>query len=239
MRMTKASALPSTLTGQPARISSDRGRRSAQARRGLLPLAEPAPSGRLLALRALDRNRAALQRAPSPTSSAARRKASISARRIISASPQHPAIRAAAHEAIERYGVHSAGSPAFIGNTTHSIALERKISEFLGMERTVLFPTGFAAGFGAIKGLVRSSDHIVMDSLAHACLQEGAAAATKNVFLFRHLDVESARRWLSKIRAKDTTNGDSRRHRRPVLDGFRHARHRRARRSSATNTTRR
>ena len=119
----------------------------------------------------------------------------------------HPAIRQVAHEAIERYGVHSAGSPAFIGNTTHSIALERKISEFLGMHRTVLFPTGFAAGFGAIKGLVRSSDHIVMDSLAHACLQEGAAAATKNVYPFRHLEADSARRRLAHIRAGDTTNG--------------------------------
>jgi 7-keto-8-aminopelargonate synthetase-like enzyme len=119
----------------------------------------------------------------------------------------HPAIRDAAHEAIERYGVHSAGSPAFIGNTSHSVALEKKISEFLGMERTVLFPTGFAAGFGAIKGLVRSSDYIVMDALAHACLQEGAAAATKNVYLFRHLEVESARRWLKEIRAKDATCG--------------------------------
>ena len=119
----------------------------------------------------------------------------------------HPAIRQAAHDAIERYGVHSAGSPAFIGNTTHSIALERKISQFLGTERTVLFPTGFAAGFGAIKGLVRSTDHIVMDCLAHACLQEGAAAATKHVYQFRHLETDSARRWLADIRAKDTKNG--------------------------------
>ncbi len=119
----------------------------------------------------------------------------------------HPAIRNAAHEAIERYGVHSAGSPAFIGNTTASVALERKISEFLQMERTVLFPTGYAAGFGAIKGLVRSTDYVIMDSLAHACLQDGAAASTKNVFLFRHLDTASARRWLAEIRAKDSVNG--------------------------------
>lgn len=120
---------------------------------------------------------------------------------------RHRSIRLAAHDAIERYGVHSAGSPAFIGNTSHSIALERRISEFLGMERTVLYPTGFAAGFGAIKGLVRSSDYIVMDSLAHACLQEGAAASTRSVFLFRHLQTESARRWLEDIRSKDTKNG--------------------------------
>jgi 7-keto-8-aminopelargonate synthetase-like enzyme len=119
----------------------------------------------------------------------------------------HPAIREAAHDAIDRYGVHSAGSAAFMGNTGHSIALEKKISEFLSMERVVLYPTGYAAGAGAIKGLVRSSDYVVMDALAHACLQDGAAAATKNVFLFRHLDLVSARRWLSQIRAKDTTNG--------------------------------
>ena len=119
----------------------------------------------------------------------------------------HPAIKQAAHDAIDRYGVHSAGSAAFMGNTDHSIALEKKISEFLQMERTVLYPTGYAAGAGVIKGLVRSGDHVVMDALAHACLQDGAASATKNVFLFRHLDIESARRWLAQIRAKDTQNG--------------------------------
>jgi glycine C-acetyltransferase len=75
------------------------------------------------------------------------------------------------------------------------------------MERVVLYPTGYAAGAGAIKGLVRSTDYVVMDALAHACLQDGAASATKNVYLFRHLDPESARRWLSQIRAKDVANG--------------------------------
>ncbi len=119
----------------------------------------------------------------------------------------HPDVKQAARDAIDEYGVHSAGSPAFVGNTRYSIALERKISEFLKMERAILFPTGYAAGYGIIKGLVRSSDHIVIDALAHACLQDGAAAATKNVYLHRHLEVESARRWLTRIRAKDTENG--------------------------------
>ena len=119
----------------------------------------------------------------------------------------NPAIKATAHEAVESFGVHSAGSPAFVGNTTHSVALEQKICDFLQMEHTLLFPTGWAAGFGVIKGLVRSSDHIVMDALAHACLQEGANAATKNVYLHRHLDLEHARHWLTSIRAKDKDNG--------------------------------
>ncbi len=119
----------------------------------------------------------------------------------------NPQIKETALEAIERYGVHSAGSPALVGNTTHSVALERKIAEFLGMEDALLYPTGWAAGFGVIKGLVRSADHIVMDTLSHTCLQEGANAATRNIYQFRHLDLAHCRRWLSTIRAKDKENG--------------------------------
>lgn len=119
----------------------------------------------------------------------------------------HPAIRETALAAIERYGVHSAGSAALVGNTTHSVALERKIADFLQMEDCLLYPTGWGAGYGVIRGLVRSSDHIVMDALAHTCLQEGANAATRNIYLFRHLDVAHCRRWLEKIRSTDTENG--------------------------------
>lgn len=119
----------------------------------------------------------------------------------------HPVIKATAQEAIAEYGVHSAGSAALVGNTTHSILLERKIAEFLGMEEAVLFPTGWAAGYGVIRGLVRPADHIVMDSLSHVCLQEGANAATRNIRQFRHLDVDHCRDCLIEIRAKDKDNG--------------------------------
>lgn len=118
----------------------------------------------------------------------------------------HPDVIETAKKTIDEAGVHSAGSPALVGNTSHSIALEQKIGAFLGMQEVTLFPTGWAAGYGVIKGLVRSADHIVMDHLAHACLQEGAAAATKNVHRFRHLDMEQCRQWLHTIRSQDTTN---------------------------------
>ena len=42
---------------------------------------------------------------------------------------------------------------------------------------------------------------------AHACLQEGANSATTNVHLHGHLNLDSARRHLKRIRAKDTENG--------------------------------
>jgi 7-keto-8-aminopelargonate synthetase-like enzyme len=119
----------------------------------------------------------------------------------------HPVIKATALEAVREFGVHSAGSPALVGNTRHSIALERKIADFLNMPEAILFPTGWAAGYGAIRGLVRSADHIVIDALAHTCLQEGANAATRNIYMHRHLDLDHCRHWLNTIRAKDAENG--------------------------------
>ena len=119
----------------------------------------------------------------------------------------HPRIKAAAMEAIDKYGVHSAGSAALLGNTAYSLQLSAAFSEFLGGREVVLYPTGWAAGYGAIQGFVRSDDHVVMDILAHSCLQAGAAAATQNVHYFRHLDTDAVARRLANIRATDTKNG--------------------------------
>ena len=115
----------------------------------------------------------------------------------------HPAVARAAHEAIDAMGAHSAGSPALVGNTATSVALERALAGYLRMEEAILFPTGWAAGFGVIKGLVRAGDHVVMDALAHACLQTGAQAATRNVALHRHLDLDDCRAKLAAARARD------------------------------------
>jgi glycine C-acetyltransferase len=118
----------------------------------------------------------------------------------------HPEIKATAIETAEKVSVHSAGSAALVGNSSLTLALERKIGDFLNMEQVVLYPTGWAAGYGVIRGLVRSADHIVMDALSHTCLQEGANAATRNIYMHRHLDLDHCRHWLKAIRAKDTEN---------------------------------
>ena len=55
----------------------------------------------------------------------------------------------------------------------------------------------------AWEALVRPGDHVVMDGLAHACLQEGAYSATGNVHLHGQLNLDSVRRHLRRIRNKD------------------------------------
>jgi len=119
----------------------------------------------------------------------------------------HPAIKQAAIEAIGEYGVHSAGSAALLGNTANSLALERALSDFLGGREIVLYPTGWAAGYGSVQGFVRPNDHVVMDILAHSCLQEGAKAATQNIHYHGHLNLDALARKLQRIRAVDSQNG--------------------------------
>lgn len=119
----------------------------------------------------------------------------------------HEAIKDAAKAAIDEFGVHSAGSAALLGNTRYSLQLERVIADFCRRGEVVLYPTGWSAGFGAVQGLVRANDHVLMDILTHSCLQEGALAATRNIHFHGHLNVEGARRKLRKIRANDARNG--------------------------------
>ncbi len=119
----------------------------------------------------------------------------------------HPAVKAAAIAAIGEYGVHSAGSAALLGNTANSLKLEAGLSDFLGGRQIVLYPTGWAAGYGSVQGFVRAADHVVMDILAHSCLQEGAKAATQNIHYHGHLNLDALARKLERIRASDTDNG--------------------------------
>jgi len=118
-----------------------------------------------------------------------------------------PRIIDAAVDAARTYGVHSAGSGVLSGNSDLSRHLESEIGELVQAEHVLLFPTGWAAGFGAVVGLVRPFDHVLLDEYAHACLQQGAAAATPNVHRHAHLDTDALTAKLSAIRANDTKAG--------------------------------
>ncbi|MFD5554636.1 aminotransferase class I/II-fold pyridoxal phosphate-dependent enzyme [Streptomyces sp. NPDC127068] len=120
----------------------------------------------------------------------------------------HPALRQAITEALETYGPHSAGSPAAGGNTPLAGELCEETARLTAMRHVVLFPSGWAAGFGAVQALVGRHDHIVVDELAHSCLHQGAAASpTSRITRTPHLDNAAVRATLKNIRAHDSANG--------------------------------
>lgn len=119
----------------------------------------------------------------------------------------HASVLRAAHQAAERFGVHSAGSAALMGLTDLTLDLEQRLAGFLRTEAATLFPAGWGAGYGIIKTLVTPRDHVVIDVLAHACLQEGATNATPNVHRFPHCSTEGVERRLARISREDPEAG--------------------------------
>ncbi|PYE55475.1 glycine C-acetyltransferase [Deinococcus yavapaiensis KR-236] len=119
----------------------------------------------------------------------------------------HPHVLEAAKTAVDLYGVHSAGSAALMGGTHLTQILERRLAQHLRVTDCTVFPTGWGAGYGVVRTLVSPQDHVVMDAIAHACLQEGARAATKNVHLFSNNSFEEAARVLEHVRSQHPDAG--------------------------------
>lgn len=112
----------------------------------------------------------------------------------------------AAIAAVNEYGVHSSGSPALLGTHRPMLELEELLCDMTSRPRCLLYPTGWAAGYGAIAGLVNRNDVIIMDQLAHNCLQQGARVS-RRVHRFAHNDTDEVERLLQQERTQSDSVG--------------------------------
>jgi 8-amino-7-oxononanoate synthase len=87
------------------------------------------------------------------------------------------------------------------GNNPEHAGLERDLAEFLGVERTLTFSSGFSANVGIISALVRRGDVVFADQLNHASLIDGCRLSRAEVHVFPHADVDALRRGLASVRA--------------------------------------
>lgn len=109
----------------------------------------------------------------------------------------------ASKAAVDLYGAHSAGSAPMGGRTSLATRVEHRVSDAIGLRHVCLFPTGWAAGYGALYALLRKGDHVVIDMLAHNCLRHGAEASGATVHNFGHNDLNSLEKRLRRIRSKE------------------------------------
>ena len=109
---------------------------------------------------------------------------------------QHPALRAALVRGATEWGVGATASHLLGGHRREHERLERKLAEWTGRDRALLFSTGYMANLAVIGTLLREDDVCVQDKLDHACLIDGARLAGCDLKRYLHGDVDSARRQL-------------------------------------------
>ena len=114
---------------------------------------------------------------------------------------QHPALKAAAIAAIERYGVGAGASRLVTGNHPLYAELEARLARFKGTEAACVFGSGYLANAGIAQALVGRDDLILIDELAHSSLWTGARQSRATVQAFRHNDAEHVRALLDEHRA--------------------------------------
>jgi glycine C-acetyltransferase len=86
---------------------------------------------------------------------------------------QHPEINQAAKEALADWGYGMASVRFICGTQTIHKQLEAALSEFLGMEDTILYPSCFDANGGLFETLLNDQDAVISDELNHASIIDG------------------------------------------------------------------
>src|SRR5262249_6291360 len=103
-----------------------------------------------------------------------------------------PEIKAAAIEAIARYGT-GAGASRLVTRTHPLIGeLEARLALLKGTEAACVFGSGYLANTGIIPALAGEGDLILIDELAHACLWAGTQLSRARTLTFRHNDLGHA-----------------------------------------------
>ena len=113
---------------------------------------------------------------------------------------QHPAVRAAAAEAIARFGTGSGSARLIVGDRPVHDELEADLAEWKGADTALLFTTGYTANLGVISTLGTADVLIVSDELNHASIIDGCRMARAQVAVARHRDTEHVRALLARHR---------------------------------------
>ena len=106
---------------------------------------------------------------------------------------QHPAVREAAIEAIDRFGLGAAASRLITGTLAPHKVLEEQLAAFKGTEAAISFSSGYAAAVGTITAIADRQDVVILDKLAHASLIDGARLSGAQLRIFPHNDLSRLR----------------------------------------------
>ncbi|MFA6408636.1 MAG: glycine C-acetyltransferase [Gammaproteobacteria bacterium] len=101
----------------------------------------------------------------------------------------HPALIATAQEALNTYGFGLSSVRFICGTQTIHKELEKRLSQFLGMEDTILYSSCFDANGGLFEALLEEPDAIISDSLNHASIIDGIRLCKAQRYRYNNNDM--------------------------------------------------
>jgi len=102
---------------------------------------------------------------------------------------QHPEVNAAAARGLQEWGYGMASVRFICGTQTLHKQLEEKISDFLGTEDTILYPSCFDANGGLFETLLGAEDAVISDELNHASIIDGVRLCRARRYRYRNSDM--------------------------------------------------
>lgn len=102
----------------------------------------------------------------------------------------HSEIKQAFVDAVSQYGVGSGSAHLINGHSRLHEDCERRLAEFTGRERALLFSTGYMANLALASALLARGDLVIQDRLNHASLIDSARLSEATLRRYRHNDLE-------------------------------------------------
>ena len=109
-----------------------------------------------------------------------------------------PRVKAAARDALERYGTALTGSRFMNGTIPLHVELEREIAEWMGTEDALVFTTGYQANLGTIGTILGPGDTVICDSGDHASILDGCRLSGARLRPFRHNQMDKLDKMLER-----------------------------------------
>ncbi|MFN7956697.1 MAG: glycine C-acetyltransferase [Candidatus Eisenbacteria bacterium] len=110
----------------------------------------------------------------------------------------HPRVIAAAHRALDSHGYGMSSVRFICGTQDLHKQLERRISEFLGTEDTILYAACFDANGGVFEPLLGEADAIISDELNHASIIDGIRLCKAQRWRYKTNDMPDLERCLKE-----------------------------------------
>jgi 8-amino-7-oxononanoate synthase len=110
----------------------------------------------------------------------------------------HPKVKQASIDAINKYGTGCAGSRFLNGTLDIHIELEKRLADFVGKEEAIVYSTGFQVNLGVVSCVTGREDYILWDELDHASIIEGHRLSFSTKLKYKHNDMESLEKQLQK-----------------------------------------